>query len=221
MRVSRTMAASVLLVVATSAVGARADLVAFDFTGSTQNVLGFTTDQDFGIEFTPVTNLVVTTLLVWDSGGDDFVSFDADVAIWDVANPGAPVVAGAIAAAGSPTVSSASASLGTWRVVDVPDTPLFSGVTYRLAADGFAGVDYGRATAITPLLNGITLSSPNPGVESAPASSWAPGIEYPNLASPFIWATASFTYTAVPEPGSFLVVGLVVVGALVGCLIRR
>lgn len=208
MHVSSRVAALTLLVIAVSVNDVRAGVLAFDFSTSAHNVIGYTSDQDFGFEFSPITDLLVDTLLIWDSGGDDFASFDADVAIWNVANPGTPVVAGAITTAGSPTRTSASSSLGTWRVVDVPDTLLMSGATYRLAADGFFGSDYGRTTSLTPLLNGITLSSPNPGVESSPSGSWVPGPEYPNSAGTSIWATASFTYTAytpaVPEPSSML-----------------
>ncbi|MCA9257875.1 MAG: hypothetical protein KDA61_01690 [Planctomycetales bacterium] len=221
MHTSSNVAAILLIIGAMSAADARADLVAFDFSGSLHNVSGYATNQDFGFEFSPITDLRVTTLLVWDSGGDDFGTFDADVAIWDVANPSAPVVAGSITTAGSPTQPSASPSLGVWRVVDVPDTILTGGATYRLAADGFLDSDYGRATNLTLLLNGITLSSPNPGVQSLPESSWAPGPEYPNEVDPAIWATASFTYTAVPEPGAFWLVGLVCVGAKVGQFLRR
>lgn len=220
MRISSTVAASMLLIGAMSAADACADLVAFDFSTSIFPTTGGTTDQDYGIEFTPISNLLVTTLLVWDSGGDDFATFDADVAIWDVGNPSTPVVAGAITTAGSPTQPSASSSLGIWRVADVPDTLLLSGVTYRLAADGFFGSDFGRGVGITPVLNGITLSSPNPGVESSPMSSFVAGPEYPNFAGIEIWASASFTYTAIPEPGAFWLVGLVAVGALVGYLVR-
>lgn len=80
----------------------RADLVAFDFSNSTSNGLsGYPGDpnpqhQDWGIEFTPMMDLMVTTLLIWDSGGDDFATLDGDVAIWDVSNQSTPIVSGAI-----------------------------------------------------------------------------------------------------------------------------
>ena len=72
MHTSSNVAAILLIIGAMSAADARADLVAFDFSGSLHNVSGYATNQDFGFEFSPITDLRVTTLLVWDSGGDDF-----------------------------------------------------------------------------------------------------------------------------------------------------
>jgi hypothetical protein len=173
-------------------------------------------DQDWGIEFVPTTDLMLTTLLIWDSGGNDFSTFDGDVAIWDVSNPSTPVVAGAITAPGAPTLPSASLHLGVWRVADVPDTLLMSGQTYRLAADGFRDGDVGRLIGVTPVLNGITLTA-NPGVETVSGSPYLLGPEYPNAAGANqIYVTSSFTYTAVPEPGSVWLVGLFTVPTCCG-----
>jgi hypothetical protein len=219
MRVPTYLAARVALIVALSVTVVRADIVAFDFSAAGGGpVIGTTTDEDFGIEFTPLSNIIVTTLLIWDISSNDFATFDGDVAIWNVAAPSVPVVAGAITAAGSSTEASASSS-GIWRVADVPDTLLLSGVTYRLAADGF-DLD-GAFPAVTPVLNGIALTTTTSHFES---DSDTAGPDYPDLAIMSSFApvgSASFTYVAIPEPRALLLLGMVAVGAVGRCYLFR
>lgn len=215
------VAALVALAILLSGAAARADLVAFDF--SAVGTLAGTTssNNDYGFEFTPTTDITVTSLLMWDSFGNDFNTFDGDVAIWSVAAPSAPIVSGAITAAGSPTLASASG--GTWRVVDVPDTLLLAGMSYRIAGDGIDGLHDTFAAGVTPVPNSdITVTGyyykPAGGpFVFPPIPPSTPGPDFPtdlihnaNPPTPAVWpvGSVSFTYTVVPEPASLSLLAL-------------
>jgi hypothetical protein len=220
MRLALLAAAMAAVISAGSTSTARADVVAFDFTAAT-GFINASASSDLGFEFIPTTDLLVTTLLMWDYLSNDFGTFDGDVAIWKVGspNPTTPVVSGAITAAGSPTVASAFSG-GTWRAVDVPDTKIFAGVTYRIAGDGFLSPDLFH-THVTPVLNGIALTTTTAyfGASGATAAANYPGSTVNSALAPL--GLVSFTYaTAVPEAGSLLLVGLVAAGAGCSCLWR-
>lgn len=217
-----TLAAMATLLFVGSNSARAAEIVAFDMETSGTAMTGTVAVRDIGFEFVPTTDITVTSLLVWDHNGNDFGLLDADVAIWRVSSPGAPVVSGAIHAAGSPVVSTLLPGIHRWRAVDVPDTVLTAGTVYRIAGDGFGGSqDYFRPNVV-PVLNGITVTGYYVGPwDYAPLPGQYAGVDFPNelvvgTAATFApWGAVSFTI-AVPEPST---VGIAAVGA-VG-LLRR
>jgi hypothetical protein len=159
--------------------------------------------------------------LIFDEGANDFGTLDGDVAVWNVAAPATPVVSGAISAAGAPIVTSASAA-GDWREVDVADTLLLSGVTYRIAADGIGTADFGR-TDVTPILNGITLTTTASYFQSATATAGPdyPATSVPNAIAPIGIASFTFEIAAIPEASAWMLAGVPCLALAATALFRR
>ncbi|MEK6238177.1 MAG: hypothetical protein N2C14_25975, partial [Planctomycetales bacterium] len=143
----------------------------------------------------------------WDLGGDDFSSFNTDVAIWNVASPGAPIASASLASPGSSTVASASAS-GTWRSAPITPVVLPAGNTYRIAGDGFeSGGDLwmndldSHGLSVSPLIS-LTDAS-----QFFRASTSLSGVDFPDelfiSPSDALIGNVSFEATPVPEPASF------------------
>jgi hypothetical protein len=189
----------------------RAESIAVDvLTADLQVATGDHVDR--GYQFVPTKDIIVTQLLVWDYLGNDFQTFNADVAIWDVANPGSPLVSGSITAAGAPIEPTQLPGTSLWRSIDVPDTQLTAGTVYRIAGDGFGGsADYYPAK-VTMALDSILYQGTYRGQFGVQLSEPAPtpGVDYPYIVdnSPATYPIAPVSFMFVPEPSSGLLMAL-------------
>ncbi len=176
--------------------------------------------QDVGYEFTVLNDVDVASLMVWDEGGDDFITGDADVTIWNASNQS--VVVTALVGQGERVVPSAPGS-GVWRAVDIAPTTLTAGKVYRIAADGFGTGDdlWAQNT------DGFgSLIDPNISIASTTdiyyAGSFGNGPDYPaTVGNNFqaIYGAASFEI--VPEPTTAALAGFGLAGLSVAIRRRR
>ena len=172
-----------------------ADVIAMSFTGgSAYPYFGDPLPNTVGWEFTLASPVTVTSLGFYDYDDDGLVN-DHDVSIWDSSKN--------VVVSATVTNSGSSDAGYVWESV----TPVtLSAGTYRIGA-AIYGDDYyysGASSVITE--TPITYSG---GVYAVG------GFDYPeNLSSNNGRFGPNFTITAVPEPGSMLLLGMGVAGLM-------
>ncbi|MGE5647903.1 MAG: DUF4082 domain-containing protein [Acidobacteriota bacterium] len=210
MRFPNTFLALALALAAATAVSATP--VAYEFITAPTSLDDFLT---LGFQFTPNAPLTVTSLGYYDEGGDGLLA-SHEIGIFDA---GGNLLASATVGFGT-----AAPLIGNFRYVPIAPLTLSGSLTYTIAATtgGFAGDPWAFGTAGS--ITGLTV---NPLIGIAPD---AGRYIYPG-ANALVYPTNTFTYTlyagpnfgfestAVPEPGTFVLLGLTLLPAI--ALARR
>lgn len=203
----------VLLLSATAFVGsssARAEILVDMYPGGT---FGAVPNQDYGFKFTLSQAQYITALGIWDEDGDGLLDTHA-VGLWTTAGS---LLATVSVDNGSTPVASADAS-GQWIFENLASPFILDPGTYILGADYAGGNDPVRSAT-----SGLTVTPGAIFIEPRYSSSETPGLDFPDTVG-FLsnsYFGPNLMLTAVPEPSSMLLVGLLTAGGGFRALRRR
>ncbi|MBW2109346.1 MAG: hypothetical protein JRI36_11885 [Deltaproteobacteria bacterium] len=162
-------------------------------------------DYTNGFEFSVDTNVIVTALGIYDDGNDG-LAWTHQVGIWDITNPGTPIISDTVPAGTAATL------VDNYRYIAIPEASrptLLAGHTYRIGGETWgdpwiwAGT-FSADSRITVTKDGVWKSLV-PGTFGYPEKEVS-GANY---------LTANFQIDAVPIPGAVWLLGSGLLG-LVG-----
>jgi Domain of unknown function (DUF4082)/PEP-CTERM motif len=156
-----------------------------------------------GWGFTLPQPIQVTALGMWDEDGDGLVE-SHDVGLW---RTDGTLLSSTSVSNASPITQGSVSGLGRWRFTPVTPVTLQPG-SYIVA--GVSGND-----AFRTFVPNISLTSPLTNHDSGKFAS-GPFLQFPTQdeASDFSLFGANLLFTAVPEPSSFLLVGIAAAGLM-------